>query len=76
MPPKHAQVGYDLVLPNLDPVWSIAANGSCHPHHESREAWKNKGDPWRWPERQVVGEVVGLGSFPVPGCADLGEDGS
>lgn len=28
----------------LDAVLPVAADDSCHPHHESREAWKNKRD--------------------------------
>lgn len=72
----HAQVGYDLVVRGLDDVFSVATDDSCHPHHKSREAWKNKGDTWSRPERQAAGEVVGLGSLHVPGCADLREAGA
>lgn len=47
----HAQAGYDLVVHSLDAVFSIAANDSCHPHHKNGQAWKNKGNTWRRPER-------------------------
>lgn len=57
----YAQAGYDLVVHGLDAVFSIAADGSCHPHHKSGEAWKKKGDTSGRTGRQEGGKVIAWG---------------